>query len=193
MIIININTNNTFLLLLLLLLSSYVVVVHMNPALATHRCIGKIAKCVCTVLQQCQERQCAVTIAVATPLGAATALTYLYAVLNDKTVSNSSTTSVHALSSSGASVSSTGTTEGEYIVKKRSKPCWFHSGSIRRTTTAALDCTVSERSLRAVLKDLVAVEAPALAHLQAHTVVTAVEARRSFEEHLNSLRVEIKV
>jgi hypothetical protein len=166
------------------------VLVHLGAALTTPRCVGKIAKCISSVLEKCQQRHCSVTVAVATPLSAATALRFLYAVLNSK-ASPTGMSSVGAFHSSGASISST-TSEGDYIVKSRSKPCWFHGGS-RRVDAASADITVSERALRSAMKDLLAPEAPALANLQAHSPTTLHEARLRFDEHLRNLRAEMKV
>jgi hypothetical protein len=166
------------------------VLVHLGAALTTPRCVGKIAKCISSVLEKCQQRHCSVTVAVATPLSAPTALRFLYAVLNNKT-SPAGMSSGGAFNSSGASISST-TSEGDYIVKSRSKPCWFHGGT-KRLDAASADITVSERALRSALKDLLAPEAPALANLQAHSPTTLHEAKMRFDEHLRNLRTEMKV
>jgi hypothetical protein len=162
----------------------------MNPALTTPRCIGKIAKCVSTVLSQCQQRRCPVTVALATPLSAATALSYLYAVLNDKTAGGGGAGSA-GMASSGASITSTAS-EGEYIVKSRPRACFFH-GSRRANDPSAADINVSERALRAAIKDLLAPEGPALANLLAHTPTSMLDVRAKFEDHLRSLRGEMKV
>jgi hypothetical protein len=171
---------------------SYLVLVHMNPALASHRCVGKIAKCVATVLEKCQQRACSVTVAVATPLGTPTALSYLYAVLHDRTSSAAAGSSFH---SSAASVSSTAS-ECDYIVKARTRPCSFYGP--RRSRDAASDVAVSERAIRAALKDLLALEAPALASLQqgdsqVSPATPWMDARGKLDHHLRSLRAEIKV
>lgn len=170
---------------------SYLVLVHMNPALASHRSVGKIAKCVSAVLEKCQQRLCPVTVAVATPLGNPTALVYLYAVLNDRTAGAG-----NSFHSSGASVSSTGS-EGEYTVKARTRPCYF-DGS--RRTSHSGEAVVSERALRHALRDLLAPEAPALATLQSASTSpssSAVspwqDARSKFDQHLRALRAELKV
>lgn len=162
----------------------------MDASLTTPRSIGKIAKCIVSVFEKCQDKCCPISVAVATPLSSPTGLAYLYAVMNNRTMGSSASAGANMNSSEG-SVSST-VSEGEYIVKSRTKPCWFHGG---RRGVGSSDVQVSERAIRAALRDTLSPEMPSLSNSQSSGALSSVviDPRAPFEGHLRYLRCEIQV
>lgn len=177
--------------------------VHMNQALTSHRCIGKIAKCIASVVSKCQQRQCPVAVAVSTPLSPPNVLYWLYAVPNNRTGASVSSLTAAFQSSASPSLSASGGSVGsahspdtaaavatvEYIIKAKTKSCLLLPK--RMDATAAMDVGLTERMYRTVLSGLVSQEASAVTHLHAHHLDG--DLKSGFEEHLLSLRAEIKV
>lgn len=176
---------------------SYVVVVHMNQSLTSHRCVGKIAKCIASVVSKCQQRQCPVAVAVSTPLSPPNMLYWLYAVPNSRTGASVSSLAAafqspsSPLSASGGSVGSANSPDNavEYVVKAKTKACFLLPK--RGDGAAAADVQITERMYRAALSGLVSQEASTVTHLHAHHLGGDLKA--GFEEHLLNLRAEIKV
>lgn len=180
----------------------------MNQALTTHRCIGKIAKCITAVVVKCQERKCPVVVLVSLPShnsgnssgGVNTVYSYLYAVPNSRAT-------VYDLNS---------TETIEYIVKVRSKPCWLIPPADTTNSPTKLGATstpnnihLTERMFRSTLSALVNLDTTTNrgtttplgsaynSKLSGGGVNSPyspdVDPRVLYENHLNGLRNEIKV
>lgn len=173
--------------------------IHMNQQLTSHRCVGKIAKCISSVVSKCQQRQCPVAVAISTPHSPPNVLYWLYAVQNTRTSASVSSLAaayqnpVSPLSASGGSVGSASSPDGrdgpgvEYVIKAKNKPCFL----LPKRGDGVADIQLTERMYRGAVSGLVSQESSALTHLHSHHVDGDVKA--GFEEHLLNLRAEIKV